>query len=126
MKKRYQVSNESYKIVGKEGKHYILQAKDGSTMIKPRFQLVVTNEEKYKWANKIGGSNKMLLKEILSFDKQHNKYRVKFSNPNGRDTISTIPVSFVRGRFPQKMTEMEKEYFKNHGSSTTEPNAHPE
>ena len=128
-KKRYQVSNESYKIVGKEGKHYILQAKDGSTMIKPRFQLVVVkrptdlssngaNEEKYKWANKIEGSNKMLLKEILSFDKQHNKYRVKFSKPNGRDTISTIPVSFVRGRFPQKMTAMEKEYFKNHGSST--------
>ena len=126
MKKRYHVSNESYKIVGKEGKHYILQAKDGSTMIKPRFQLVVTDKEKYKWANKIEGSNKMLLKEILSFDKQHNKYRVKFSKPNGRDTISTIPVSFVRGRFPQKMTEMEKEYFKNQGSSTPEPKAHPE
>ena len=98
-------------------------------MIKPRFQLVVVkrptdlssngaNEEKYKWANKIEGSNKMLLKEILSFDKQHNKYRVKFSKPNGSDTISTIPVSFVRGRFPQKMTEMEKEYFKNHSQNS--------
>ena len=110
-KKRYQVSNESYKIVGKEGNHYILSARDGSTIIKPRFQLIVADPQKYKWADTIDGSSKMLLKEILSFDHQRNRYRVKFSKPNGQDVISTIPVSFIRGRFPQKMTKIERDYF---------------
>ena len=63
-KKRYQVTNESYMIVGKEGSHYILQAKDGSIIIKPRFQLA-----------------------------------------------KTIPASYVRDRFPQYQTKIEKQFF---------------
>ena len=108
---RYQVSNESYIIAGKEGNHYILQAKDGSTIIKPRFQLIVADPQKYKLANTIDGSSKMVLKEILSFDQRRNRYKVKFLKPGGGEVISTVPVSFLRGRFPQKMTKMEKDYF---------------
>ena len=111
-KKRYQVSHECYIVAGKEGNHYILQAKDGSTMIKPRFQLVLADPSKYQLANTIESSSKMVLKEIIAYDKKKNKYKVKFSNPGKRDTISTIPVSFVRGKFPQKMTKLEKEFFK--------------
>lgn len=109
-KKRYQVSNESYIIAGKEGNHYILQAKDGSTIIKPRFQLIVADPQKYKLANTIDGSSKMVLKEILSFDQRRNRYKVKFLKPGGGEVISTVPVSFLRGRFPQKMTKIEKDF----------------
>ena len=52
-KKRYQVTHESYKIVGKKGRHYVLQARDGSTIIKPRFQLIAADPQKYNWANAI-------------------------------------------------------------------------
>ena len=111
VKKRYQVSNESYKIAGKEGKHYILQAKDGSSMIKPRFQLIIDKDKKYNWANTIEDSNKLVLKEILSFDERKNRYKVKFSRPGRSDVIHTIPVSYIRGRFPQRMTKIEKAFF---------------
>ena len=109
-KKRYSVSNESYIIAGKEGSHYILQAKDGTTMIKPRFQLVRA-DNKYSLANTIEGSNKGVLKEIISFDKRANKYKVKFKVPGRSDYVDTIPVSFVRGRFPQVMTKVERDFF---------------
>jgi hypothetical protein len=46
-KKRYQVSHESYKIAGKQGRHYILEARDGSTVIKPRYKLIVADPQKY-------------------------------------------------------------------------------
>ena len=118
-KKRYNVSNESYVIAGKEGSHYILQAKDGTTMIKPRFQLVRA-DNKYSLANTIDGSNKGVLKEIISFDKRANKYKVKFSNgPGRRDYVDTIPVSFVRGRFPQVTTKVERDFFSKQSSDNS-------
>lgn len=54
-KKRYRVSNESYKIKGRSGNHYVLQASDGSTITKPRFQLVLADPEKYKWGKSFRG-----------------------------------------------------------------------
>ena len=110
-KKRYNVSNESYKIVGKEGKHYILEAADGTTMIKPRFKLVRADVNKYQQAKTIDGAWNGVLKEIISFDKRTNKYKVKFDDGNNGEYIDNIPVSFLRGRFPTRMTKMEKEFF---------------
>ena len=110
-KKRYNVSNESYKIVGKEGKHYILEAADGTTMIKPRFKLVRADVNKYQQAKTIDGAWNGVLKEIISFDKRTNKYKVKFDDGNNGEYIDNIPVSYLRGRFPTRMTAMEKEFF---------------
>ena len=110
-KKRYQVTNESYKIAGKEGSHYILQARDGSSIIKPRFKLIRADPQKYKLASTIEGSSRGVLKEIVSYDQRTNKYRVRYSNPGKRDTFDTIPASYLRGRFPQRMSKMEREYF---------------
>ena len=110
-KKRYNVSNESYKIVGKEGKHYILEAADGTTMIKPRYKLVRADVNKYKQAKTIDGAWNGVLKEIISFDKRTNRYKVKFDDGNNGEYIDNIPVSYLRGRFPTRMTKMEKEFF---------------
>ena len=110
-KKRYNVSNESYKIVGKEGKHYILEAADGTTMIKPRYKLVRADVNKYQQAKTIDGAWNGVLKEIISFDKRTNKYKVKFDDGNNGEYIDNIPVSFLRGRFPTRMSAMEKEFF---------------
>ena len=110
-KKRYNVSNESYKIVGKEGKHYILEAADGTTMIKPRFKLVRADVNKYKQAKTIDGAWNGVLKEIISFDKRTNKYKVKFDDGNNGEYVDNIPVSYLRGRFPTRMTKIENEFF---------------
>ena len=111
-KNRYRVTNESYLVVGKEGLHYVLEAKDGTTITKPRFQLIVADPRKYKLANTIPGSNKGVLKAILQFHRQTNKYRVLFEYPDGSTSVDTIPVSYVRGKYPQKMTPLEKEFFR--------------
>ena len=42
-----------------------------------------------------------------------NKYKVKFDDGNNGEYIDTIPVSYLRGRYPTRMTAMEKEFFKN-------------
>ena len=110
-KKRYNVSNESYKIVGKEGKHYILEAADGTTMIKPRYKLVRADFNKYQQAKTIDGAWNGVLKEIISFDKRTNKYKVKFDDGNNGEYVDIIPVSYLRGRFPTRMSKMEKEFF---------------
>ena len=110
-KKRYNVSNESYKIAGKEGKHYILEAADGTTMIKPRYKLVRADVNKYQQAKTIDGAWNGVLKEIISFDKRNNRYKVKFDDGNNGEYVDIIPVSYLRGRFPTRMTAMEKEYF---------------
>jgi hypothetical protein len=119
-KKRYNVSNESYKIAGKEGNHYILEAEDGTTMIKPRFQLVRADVNKgtgsrgqspYKQAKTIDGAWNGVLKEIISYDKRTNKYKVKFDDGKGGEYIDNIPVSYLRGRYPTRMSKLEKEFF---------------
>ena len=110
-KKRYNVSNESYRIAGKEGKHYILEAADGTTMIKPRYKLVRADVNKYQQAETIDGAWNGVLKEIISFDKRTNKYKVKFDDGNNGEYIDNIPVSYLRGRFPTRMTAMEREFF---------------
>jgi hypothetical protein len=110
-KKRYNVSNESYKIAGKEGNHYILEAEDGTTMIKPRFQLIKSDVNKYKQAKTVNGAWNGVLKEIISYDKRTNRYKVKFDDGKGGIYIDTIPVSYLRGRYPTRMTKLEKEFF---------------
>ena len=109
-KKRYQVSNESYKIAGKEGQHYILEAEDGTTMIKPRFQLVRADVSKYKHAKTVDGAWNGVVKEIVSFDPRTNKYKVIFDDGKGGTYADTIPVSYLRGRFPTRMSKIERDF----------------
>lgn len=113
-KKRYRVTHESFKIAGKDGKSYILEARDGSTIIKPRYLLIKADPNKYQQINTIEGSNKGVLQEILSYDKNTNKYKVRFE---GQSRPQTIPASYLRGRFPQKLTPLEKEFFSKNSSS---------
>ena len=80
-------------------------------MIKPRFKLVRADVNKYQQAKTIDGAWNGVIKEIISFDKRNNRYKVKFDDGNNGEYIDNIPVSYLRGRFPTRMTAMEKEYF---------------
>ena len=67
-KRRYKVSRECYKVMGKEGQMFIISAKDGTTRLLPRFQLIFIGKRKpenIKWASTIEGISKGVLKRIV-------------------------------------------------------------
>ena len=109
IKHRYNYTFECYKISGREGSNYILTARDGSTITKPRFKLIKADIRVYPLAKTLD-VNKGVIERIISYNERTNKYKVKYENCND---IDEIPASFLRGRHPQEMSQIEKEYF-NH------------
>ena len=117
-KRRFEFSPESYLISGKEGNNYVLKANDGTVLVKPRFKLSVVNENdynKYPLAKTMKNQWNGEITEILEFYPRTNKYKVKFSIPNGDYYVDVIPAINLRGRFPQKLAELEKEFRKRQG-----------
>ena len=94
-KKRFRYSPEAYTISGRDGNNYILMAKDGTTITKPRFQLIKDN--KVKLADTIEGKWKGVIKEIIG-EVGKDKVRVKFEVPGQKDYEDIIPKSFLRSR----------------------------
>jgi len=114
-KKRYQLTHECYKIDGKNGMMYNLMAKDGTTIVKPRFQLYLCAKDGRKpdniqWAETIKGHWNGTIEKIISHDKRTNKYKVLFTVPNQEPYEDTIPASYLRGNFPQMISELEKQF----------------
>ena len=108
-KHRYNYTFESYKVSGKEGSNYILTAKDGTTTIKPRFKLLKTDVHVFPWAKSLG-NNVGVVERIVAYNSRTNKYKVKYENS---DVLDEIPASFMRGRHPQRMSQIEKDFFKH-------------
>ena len=102
---KHRFTFESYKVSGKEGSNYILTAADGTTITKPRFKLIKADVNVYPWAHSLG-NNKGVIEEILDYNERRNSYKVKYENCDDE-----IPASYLRGRFPQRMSQMEKEFF---------------
>ena len=116
-KRRYRVTHESFKIAGKQGNHYILEAADGTTVIKPRYKLIVADPSLYNHATTIPGSNKGILTDIISYNPRTKKYDVLFDVPGQESYHDTIPASYLRGIYPQRMSTLEKQYHKAHSFS---------
>ena len=95
-KKRFRYSPEAYIISGKDGNNYILSAKDGTTITRPRYQLVKVFGVKV--AETIPGKWRGVIKEVIG-DAGKNKVRVKFEVPGEKDYEDNIPRSFLRSRF---------------------------
>ena len=115
-KKRYQYSHECYKIESVRGNMYTLIARDGTVMNLPRFKIMLCQKDgkkpsNIKWADTIPGTWNGEVKEILSFNERTRKYKVVFSVPGKEDYIDEIPVSYLRGNFPQQLTELEQHFF---------------
>jgi len=114
-KKRYQLSKECYKIDGKTGKMYNLLAQDGTTIIKPRYQLFLCTDngskpDNIRWADTIPGKWNGTVDEILSYDRRKNKYKVRFTVPGQKSYVDWIPASFLRGNYPQQVSELERRF----------------
>jgi hypothetical protein len=97
-KKRFRVSPEYYKIDGKEGNMYILMAKDGNVITKPRFQLIPLKsgeKERMKFADTVVGRWSGSINRIIG-DVGKNKVRVSFKLPDGGEYIDVIPKSYIK------------------------------
>ena len=106
-KHRYNYSPEAYKVTGKDGALYIIQARDGSSLTVPRWKLIKTNvnvfPHKTKLTNNIG-----TVKRIISYNPRSDKYTVLFEGSNQHYKISP---SALRQHSPQEMSQIEREYF---------------
>ena len=93
---------------GHDGNNYILMAKDGNTITKPRFQLIKVSgvgspaPSNYvaKLAETIPGKWKGIVKEIIG-EVGKNKVKIVFVVPGEKDYIDIIPKSYLRSRFNQ-------------------------
>ena len=115
-KKRYQYSHECYKIESVRGNMYTLIARDGTVMNLPRFKIMLCQKDgqkpsNIKWADTIPGVWNGEVKEILSFNERTRKYKVVFTVPGKDDYIDEVPESYLRGNYPQQLTEMEQHFF---------------
>ena len=114
-KKRFQYSWECYKISSHRGNMYTLMAQDGTVMNLPRYRLLLCNEDgtkpkNIKWAETIPGQWNGEISKIISYDKKTNKYTVEFKMNDDKTYVDEIPASYLRGNFPQDLSEMEREF----------------
>jgi hypothetical protein len=98
-KKRRNVTKERFKIDGKDGNFYTLIAQDGTTITKPRFQLIpVTNAEmdQVPWAQTTGKWQGVIEKIIGPSGRAH--FDVIFKNADGTQYQDRVPTSYLRDR----------------------------
>ena len=114
-KKRFQYSWECYKVSSVKGNMYTLMAKDGTVLNLPRFKLMLCAKDgskpnNIKWADTIPDRWNGEISKIISFNKRTNKYKVLFKVPGEDDYIDEIPATYLRGNYPQMLTDIEKEF----------------
>ena len=115
MKKRYQISRECYKIEAVNGNMYSLIARDGTVKNLPRYRIMLCRKDggkpnNCKWADTIPGAWNGVVKQILSYNEQTHRYKVLFSVPGQPDYEDEVPETYLRGNFPQQLSEMERAY----------------
>ena len=98
-KRRSRLSRDMYRVAGYDGNFVILSAKDGSTLTKPRFQLVVCKPAEIEQLEhaQTTGKNKAVVKRIVK-KIDENRYYVTFVGEDGRDFNDMVPESYLRNR----------------------------
>ena len=103
-------------MASRDGPMYTLMARDGTVINVPRFRLILCAKDgskppNIKFADTVPGRWNGEVSKILSYNQRTNKYRVLFTVPGEDDYEDEIPASYLRGNYPQQMSELEKEYF---------------
>jgi len=100
-KKRYRYSKEYYKVDSKNGNMYNIVARDGTSLVRPRFllrKLTPNEEQKMKFIDTIPGKNAGVIDRIIE-QLPRGRVKVAFMMPDGSEYIDTIPETFMRDRF---------------------------
>ena len=82
-----------------EANNYVIIAKDGSTKKLPRYRIVpVRPSENIPLAPTLEeyNANRGVIEEIIDYNPKTKKYKVKFTVPNGKPYIDTMPVRYLR------------------------------
>jgi hypothetical protein len=121
-KMRYKVSPECYKIAGKDGHAYIIQAKDGSTLQLTRWRLIPIGgvlEKGMKLARTVNNAKNDIIKSIINYHKRAKTYEVLWKNPNKERIITHEPLANLKRMrsAPNKLTRWEEAYWKSKGKN---------
>ena len=111
-KKRSNLTNEAYKVAYKTGNKYVIKALDSTASEYPRYRLV--EDKRAKLAQSLG-TNRMVVNEIIGFNK--NKYKVRYDN----NAIDTLPIRNLREGRPTRLSKLEVEYWRRNKNKRTIP-----
>lgn len=114
-KHRYRYSPESYKVVGRDHGHYIIQAADGASLLMPRWRLIKSDVNIYPHKTQLD-SKLGMIQRIVSHNPRTGNYNVVFE---GSPDEYILTPSEIRRRTPQVMTSLERDYFARIGSAKT-------
>lgn len=109
VKRRSTFSQQSYVVDAYTGNQYIIRAKDDSTAVYPRHQLVEASKA-IKLASTINNGKQGLIDRIYGHEINSRKvpyYKVIYEG----GVKDKIPMSYIRGTRPTMMTLKEKEYW---------------
>ena len=106
MKRRSNLSNESYIIDDRDRNQMIIRAKDGSIDNYPPYRLVKA-DKRYKLAETIRNKQQGIVDKILDYDEKKDKYKVIYDE----GTKDTIPSKNLRESEPNKLSTMEIDYW---------------
>jgi hypothetical protein len=95
-KRRLRVSKDMFQIAGKDGNQYILMARDGTVILRPRYMLVKDDEKSgRKFAETIEGKNTGMIDRVIE-EGGKNHLRVAFKLPDGSEYIEKKKKTFLR------------------------------
>lgn len=114
MKKRRRTLTKHYYVVsGFDLKKVIIMAKDGATQTVSRSDLVkISKNTSLTQANSIRDAARGELVRIIKYYPKSEKYDVEFKGEDGKPWFDKIPVKSLRSRFPNRISELEFEFFK--------------
>jgi hypothetical protein len=102
---------ESYKIIKRQGRQFVIEAEDGSTDTIPGFQLAhVPSVERYPQAKTLKDDKRSVIETFKSYNDKTQKYDVKFENDKGLRK-HWVPVRDIREGAPTRMTLEEKKFW---------------
>jgi hypothetical protein len=115
-KNRFKVSPEYYKISHRDGRAYVIMAKDGTVLTVARWRLFpVADVSRLKMGKSFGNRYGTVI-SINGEQKGRNgagdKYEVTFEGPDGERYDDVIPKINLRGSNPQIKSELEIEWEK--------------
>ena len=119
-KRRSRFTKESYRVMAREGNHYILQATNGTVITKPRFKLIIADQSKYHQADDIP-NGRLRISQITNYDPRTQRYAVRFIN-NTRGHVTKLQ---LRRRFPLRLTKQEHLYWYAQGQPQQQPQQQP-
>ena len=108
VKKRTNLSKESYIVDSKDGNQFIIRSSDGSVDTMPGYRLV-KSAKNVPLATTIKNGKRGIVKDIKSYNEKKDTYSVVYEYPKGKK--DTIKSKNMREGHPTKLSTLERQYW---------------